>query len=65
MYASGLAHTQTSAEASAVPLKLDVYCPDREIDGQAVLMFIHGGGFTGGIKHKPGCEKGNYIPWLG
>ena len=27
VYASGLAHTQTSAEASAVLLKLDVYCP--------------------------------------
>ena len=30
VYASGLALTQTSTEASAVALKLDVYCPDRE-----------------------------------
>ena len=28
VYASGLAHTQSSVEPSAVPLKLDVYCPD-------------------------------------
>ena len=43
VYASGLAHTQTSTEASAVPLKLDVYCPDRESTDRPVLMFIHGG----------------------
>ena len=61
VYASGLAHTQTSTEASAVPLKLDVYCPDRESTDRPVLMFIHGGGFTGGIKHKPEIvEMGNY-----
>ncbi|MEL0326595.1 MAG: hypothetical protein VXA09_06290, partial [Burkholderiaceae bacterium] len=28
VYASGLAQTDSSTEASAVPLKLDVYCPD-------------------------------------
>ena len=61
VYASGLAHTQSSIESSAVPLKLDVYCPDSNSTDRPVLMFIHGGGFTGGIKHKPEIvEMGNY-----
>ena len=61
VYASGLAHTQSSVEPSAVPLKLDVYCPDSNSTDRPVLMFIHGGGFTGGIKHKPEIvEMGNY-----
>ena len=61
VYASGLAHTQSSTEPSAVPLKLDVYCPDSNSTERPVLMFIHGGGFTGGIKHKPEIvEMANY-----
>ena len=61
VYASGLAHTQSSVEPSATPLKLDVYCPDSNSTDRPVLMFIHGGGFTGGIKHKPEIvEMGNY-----
>ena len=61
VYASGLAHTQSSIESTAVPLKLDVYCPDSNSTDRPVLMFIHGGGFTGGIKHKPEIvEMGNY-----
>ena len=61
VYASGLAHTDSSTEASAVPLKLDVYCPDSNSTNRPVLMFIHGGGFTGGIKHKPEIvEMGKY-----
>jgi len=53
VYARGLAHTKTSSNPSAVPLKLDVYFPDDNSTDRPVLMFIHGGGFTGGIKHKP------------
>lgn len=61
VYASGLAHTESSTEPSAVPLKLDVYCPDSNSTNRPVLMFIHGGGFTGGIKHKPEIvEMGKY-----
>ena len=61
VYASGLAHTDSSTEPSAVPLKLDVYCPDSNSTNRPVLMFIHGGGFTGGIKHKPEIiEMGKY-----
>ena len=53
VYARGLAHTKTSSNPSAVPLRLDVYFPDGNSTDRPVLMFIHGGGFTGGIKHKP------------
>ena len=53
VYARGLAHTKTSSNPSAVPLRLDVYFPDDNSTDRPVLMFIHGGGFTGGIKHKP------------
>ena len=61
VFGSGLAHSQSSTEASAVPLKLDVYCPDTNLTNRPVLMFIHGGGFTGGIKHKPEIiEMGKY-----
>ena len=61
VYASGLAHSKSSTEPSAVPLKLDVYCPDSNSTDRPVLMFIHGGGFTGGIKHKPEIvEMANY-----
>ena len=61
VFGSGLAHSQSSTEPSAVPLKLDVYCPDTNSTNRPVLMFIHGGGFTGGIKHKPEIiEMGKY-----
>ena len=53
VYARGLAHTKKSSNPSAVPLRLDVYFPDGNSTDRPVLMFIHGGGFTGGIKHKP------------
>jgi len=61
VYASGLAHSKSSTEPSAVPLMLDVYCPDTNSTDRPVLMFIHGGGFTGGVKHKPEIiEMGKY-----
>ena len=52
-YAQGLAHDETSTEPFEVPLKLDVYHPADDSTNRPVLMFIHGGGFTGGVKHKP------------
>ena len=61
VYASGLGYAQSNTETSAVPLMLDVYCPDNNSTDRPVLMFIHGGGFTGGVKHKPEIvEMGNY-----
>ena len=52
-YAQGLAHDSTSTAPFEVPLMLDVYYPDDNSTARPVLMFIHGGGFTGGVKHKP------------
>ncbi len=43
-YAEGLAHDETSTEAFAVPLLLDVYSPDNDSTNRPVFMFIHGGG---------------------
>ena len=61
VYASGLAHSKSSTEPSAIPLMLDIYCPNTNSTDRPVLMFIHGGGFTGGVKHKPEIvEMGKY-----
>ena len=53
IYAEGLAHTNTSASAFPIPLKLDIYYPDNNLGNRPVYMFIHGGGFRGGTKTKP------------
>ncbi len=52
-YADGLSHNETSTSSFPIPLKLDVYHPDNNTVNRPVFMFIHGGGFKGGIKHKP------------
>lgn len=60
-YATGLSHDETSTTSFAVPLKLDVYYPDNEATSRPVFMFIHGGGFTGGVKDGPEMvEMANY-----
>lgn len=60
-YAEGLGHDGTSTSSFEMPLKLDVYVPDNNYTERPVFMFIHGGGFTGGIKHKPEIiEIANY-----
>lgn len=60
-FAEGLSHDNTSTIPYAIPLKLDVYYPDNASENRPVFMFIHGGGFTGGIKHKPEIvEMANY-----
>ncbi len=53
IYGEGLGYNETSPTQNAIPLLLDVYVPDNDSDNRPVFMFIHGGGFTGGIKHKP------------
>ena len=61
-YAEGLSHNASSATAFSIPLKLDVYYPDNNSTNRPIFMFIHGGGFTGGIKHKPEIvEMANYF----
>ena len=52
-YAEGLSHNASSIAPFPIPLKLDVYYPNNNSANRPVFMFIHGGGFTGGIKHKP------------
>ena len=52
-YADGLSHNGTSTSSFPIALKLDVYHPDNNTVNRPVFMFIHGGGFKGGIKHKP------------
>ncbi len=59
VYAEGLSHVSVnSAEASTMPLKLDVYTPDNDLTNRPVFIFIHGGGFRGGSK-----QQGRIIEW--
>ena len=53
IYANGLSHNESSTAPFSIPLKLDIYYPNNNSANRPVYMFIHGGGFTGGIKHKP------------
>ena len=50
-YAEGLAHDESSITPFALPIQLDVYYLDNSSENRPVYMFIHGGGFMGGIKH--------------
>ncbi len=52
-FAEGLGHNAMSTTSFAIPQLLDVYYPDNTSTNRPLFMFIHGGGFTGGIKHKP------------
>ena len=56
-YADGLGHNQSSTTPFAIPLKLDIYSPDNNSENRPVFMWIHGGAFTGGIKHNPEIVK--------
>lgn len=61
-YAQGLSHqTVNSNNSTPIPLLLDVYAPDNDLENRPAFLFIHGGGFNGGIKHKPEIvEVANY-----
>lgn len=53
VYAQGLSHESVnSANATTIPLKLDVYEPDNGVKNRPVFMFVHGGGFVGGSKKQ-------------
>lgn len=61
VYANGLSHDGANTSTSEFPLMLDVYEPDNNCSNRPVFMWIHGGGFTGGIKHNPEIvEIANY-----
>ncbi len=53
-YAEGLSHEESfnSSNATTIPLNLDIYTPDNELENRPVFMFIHGGGFSGGSKQQ-------------
>ena len=57
IYANGLCHDESSTIPFSLPLKLDIYKPENIYDNRPVFMWIHGGGFTGGIKHNPEIIK--------
>jgi dipeptidyl aminopeptidase/acylaminoacyl peptidase len=52
-YAEGLSHDSwNSANTSVVPLFMDSYVPDNDLQNRPLLMLIHGGGFSGGSKQQ-------------
>ncbi len=52
-YAEGLSHDSwNSANTSVVPLLMDSYVPDNNVQNRPLLMLIHGGGFSGGSKQQ-------------
>ena len=52
-YAEGLSHDSwNSANTSVVPLFMDSYVPDNNLQNRPLLMLIHGGGFSGGSKQQ-------------
>lgn len=53
-YGEGLRHHErlNSTRARTMPLTLDVYAPNNDIDNRPAIMFIHGGGFVGGSKRS-------------
>lgn len=60
-YAEGLIHDESSTSSFEASLKLDVYYPDNNSANRPVFIFIHGGGFTGGVKDGPEMvEMANY-----
>jgi predicted esterase len=52
-YAEGLSHDSwNSATTTIVPLLMDAYVPENNLQNRPVLMLIHGGGFSGGSKQQ-------------
>jgi len=53
IYAEGLSHDSwNSANTSVVPLLMDSYVPDNDLQNRPLLMLIHGGAFYGGSKQQ-------------
>lgn len=50
-YGEGLTHSDWNApEPTSMDLLLDIYEPDNDFQSRPAVVFIHGGGFTGGSK---------------
>lgn len=53
VYAEGLSHESlNSINSNAIPLYMDAYIPNNNLEKRPLLMLIHGGGFTGGTKQQ-------------
>lgn len=53
IYAEGLSHDSwNSASNSVIPLLMDSYVPDNNLQNRPLLMLIHGGGFSSGSKQQ-------------
>jgi len=61
-YAEGLSHDSwNSANTSVVPLLMDSYIPDNDLQNRPLLMLIHGGAFYGGSKQQEALvDMANY-----
>ena len=61
-YAEGLSHESwNSANTSVVPLLMDSYVPENDLQNRPLLMLIHGGGFSGGSKQQEALvDMANY-----
>jgi acetyl esterase/lipase len=59
---AGVKVTRDIAYAPAERQKLDVFEAEDDASARPVLIFVHGGGFTGGNKHTPGSPFYDNIP---
>jgi len=53
IYAEGLSHNSwNSPNTTVVPLLMDSYVPENNLQNRPLLMLIHGGAFVGGSKQQ-------------
>jgi len=59
---AGVKITRDIAYGPAERQRLDVFQVDGATGARPVLIFVHGGGFTGGTKHTPGSPFYDNVP---
>ena len=62
IYAEGLSHDSwNSSNTNEVPLFMDSYVPENDLQNRPLLMLIHGGAFVGGSKQQEAIvDMANY-----
>jgi para-nitrobenzyl esterase len=62
IYAEGLSHDSwNSSNTNEVPLFMDSYVPENDLQNRPMLMLIHGGAFVGGSKQQESIvDMANY-----
>ena len=62
IYAEGLSHNSwNSPNTTVVPLLMDSYVPENNLQNRPLLMLIHGGAFVGGSKQQDAIvDMANY-----